>query len=253
MERKVRQKIKQLTKVRSLLQKEVNSSCPFCNNQDVGHFQIHHIDENPSNNEMSNLILLCPTCHSKITKGDISKQEVIEIKSMFLTKHEIECVAITIDSNNCSWEVYENVKNAFKDRGIDKSPYPILNFLLINHSPKTILFTGVELKTKHLPSGLSGIPQPQVLKPIAKFKLEIPKENQTAKYQLMDEIEVPSGRAFKFQIELFNKWQNEYYPIDGRKVLYFSFEFNNSIYVKVPNVYLNCKNEDERMKIQILT
>ena len=26
---------------------------------------IHHIDNNPMNNSMSNLILLCPDCHSK--------------------------------------------------------------------------------------------------------------------------------------------------------------------------------------------
>lgn len=27
---------------------------------------IHHIDGNPRNNEMSNLVLLCPKCHSEV-------------------------------------------------------------------------------------------------------------------------------------------------------------------------------------------
>jgi 5-methylcytosine-specific restriction endonuclease McrA len=27
---------------------------------------IHHIDGNPRNNEISNLVLLCPSCHSKV-------------------------------------------------------------------------------------------------------------------------------------------------------------------------------------------
>lgn len=68
-------------KIKALLQKEINSSCPFCSNDDVGHFQVHHIDENVENNEIDNLLMLCPTCHSKITKKDILEKEVIRIKS----------------------------------------------------------------------------------------------------------------------------------------------------------------------------
>ncbi len=75
---KSRNTIPQKTKVRAELQKEIDSVCPFCVSQDVGHFEIHHIDENPSNNILENLILICPTCHSKITKGDIPPIEVQE-------------------------------------------------------------------------------------------------------------------------------------------------------------------------------
>lgn len=67
-------------KLKAALQKEIGSVCPFCTNKDVEHFEIHHIDENPENNELSNLIMLDPICHSKITKGDITKEEVIKIK-----------------------------------------------------------------------------------------------------------------------------------------------------------------------------
>lgn len=67
-------------KVRAVLQKEVNSICPICSNEDVEHFQIHHIDENPSNNELINLLMLCPNCHSKITKGDITYNSVVLVK-----------------------------------------------------------------------------------------------------------------------------------------------------------------------------
>ncbi len=63
-------------KLKAILQKEINSICPFCDNEDVGHFQVHHIDEDPSNNNFENLIMLCPNCHSKITKGDISESKV---------------------------------------------------------------------------------------------------------------------------------------------------------------------------------
>lgn len=67
-------------KIKALLQKEINSKCPFCISTDVDHFHYHHINENPSNNEVSNLLMVCPLCHSKITKRDISKEEVIEKK-----------------------------------------------------------------------------------------------------------------------------------------------------------------------------
>lgn len=67
-------------KTKTLLQKEINSICPICSNEDVDHFQIHHIDENPENNDFKNLLMLCPTCHSKITKNDITHKSVIDIK-----------------------------------------------------------------------------------------------------------------------------------------------------------------------------
>jgi hypothetical protein len=67
-------------KTKAILQKEIKSMCPICTNEDVEHFHIHHIDENPINNELSNLLMLCPNCHSKITKNDISYESVREIK-----------------------------------------------------------------------------------------------------------------------------------------------------------------------------
>ena len=78
--KKNRVKIPQQNKVRAELQKEVDNECPFCSNGDVGHFEIHHIDENPANNDYSNLILVCPTCHSKIDKRDISMEDVAKRK-----------------------------------------------------------------------------------------------------------------------------------------------------------------------------
>lgn len=67
-------------KIKALLQKEINSTCPFCPSQDVGHFEVHHIDENCENNVYDNLFMVCPTCHSKITKGDIPRESVVSKK-----------------------------------------------------------------------------------------------------------------------------------------------------------------------------
>lgn len=56
---------------------------------------IHHIDGNPRNNEISNLVLLCPTCHSEVIellsekrRKTFVKKFVKELdKSSFSKKH----------------------------------------------------------------------------------------------------------------------------------------------------------------------
>lgn len=53
MTKKIRTRIPKENKLRAELQKEIGSTCPFFNSEDVGHFEIHHIDENPSNNEVN--------------------------------------------------------------------------------------------------------------------------------------------------------------------------------------------------------
>lgn len=73
----VKEKRKKLPpKVRAILQKEIRSECPFCRSDDVAHFEVHHIDSDRSNDELPNLLMLCPTCHSRIEKGDISREQV---------------------------------------------------------------------------------------------------------------------------------------------------------------------------------
>lgn len=46
--------------------------------------EAHHIDENRDNSHISNLCLLCPTCHRKITLGyyelDVENKRLIEVK-----------------------------------------------------------------------------------------------------------------------------------------------------------------------------
>lgn len=71
-------------KIRAELQQEIDSKCPFCLDKQVGHFHVHHIDENPENNNHENLLMVCPTCHSKITKGDIQTKQVKQTKSDLL-------------------------------------------------------------------------------------------------------------------------------------------------------------------------
>jgi hypothetical protein len=123
--KKSRIKIPQENKIRAELQREISSSCPFCEGQEVGHFEIHHIDENPANNDKINLLLLCPTCHSKITKGDISKDEVYKIKLSLLSKQ----LPKTLNTSKVNNNSFKNVNQAIVGDN---------NSIVINHQQKTV-------------------------------------------------------------------------------------------------------------------
>jgi len=61
--------------------------CLCCGwDEDERILEAHHIDENRSNSHISNLCLLCPTCHRKITLGyyklDLENKKLIEIDSL---------------------------------------------------------------------------------------------------------------------------------------------------------------------------
>ena len=57
--------------------------CAICNyNEDTDILQVHHIDENRQNNELDNLIILCPNCHAKLTFGKyklIDRTKIVKI------------------------------------------------------------------------------------------------------------------------------------------------------------------------------
>lgn len=250
MAKKNRTIIPQITKVRAILQKEINSKCPNCENTDVGHFQIHHIDENPKNNQIENLILLCPICHSKITKKDIQIEEVKKWKNNLVNRNaDIQFITVTIDSENCGWEPYENTSNAFEAVNF-KSLFPIFNFTFINNSMKTILLTNIELKNRRLPIGLSGpmIEIPTILRPIIKYKIKLPKDGETIKTTLNEEIIVPKNTAFKFQVEVFSDSMKTFMPRHNKYVLNFKFGFNNDFYIDVPKILLNSSRDYNKLK-----
>lgn len=252
--KKARTRIPQLNKVKAQLQQEVNSQCPFCKRKEVGHFQIHHIDQDPSHNEIHNLLLLCPTCHSKITKGEISLIEVMKVKKAANNKNaEIQFISSTIDSENCGWEPYEGTSNAFKVVRL-KSLFPIFNFTFINNSEKTILLTNIEVTSHRLPIGLSGsMPEiPSILRPIIKYKIRLPEDGTTFNTLLKDEIVIPKSTSFKFQVEVFADYMESFLPPHNKYVLIFRFGFNNDFYMGIPKILLNSDIEYKGLRHVLL-
>ena len=64
---------------------EAGHHCAFCPETVIESLQLHHIDEDPSNNNFENLILACASCHTKITAGVILEADV-RIKKRQLAK-----------------------------------------------------------------------------------------------------------------------------------------------------------------------
>lgn len=61
--------------------------------------EVHHIDGNRENNDLKNLIVLCPNCHSltKSYKHNISEEIVLEIEQRIKNKRGIGETGITLD------------------------------------------------------------------------------------------------------------------------------------------------------------
>jgi len=77
---------KRRVSIPSRLQKQIfqeaGSGCVFCRESEIASLEIHHIDEDPSNNDEVNLILVCRNCHGKITAGELSAADVDMHKKM---------------------------------------------------------------------------------------------------------------------------------------------------------------------------
>lgn len=59
---------------------EAGSRCVFCSERDVSALQVHHIDSDRTKNAFENLILVCASCHAKITAGVIAEAQVVTRK-----------------------------------------------------------------------------------------------------------------------------------------------------------------------------
>ncbi|MEY2520545.1 MAG: hypothetical protein QOF24_2304 [Verrucomicrobiota bacterium] len=81
-----------------LVWQEAGARCVFCPERDVAALQVHHIDSDRTNNAFDNLILVCATCHTKITAGVISESEVITRKRQL--KFEPQTAAAPISNGN---------------------------------------------------------------------------------------------------------------------------------------------------------
>lgn len=170
-------------------------------------------------------------------------------------ENRIKCFTATIDTVKSSWKPFPNAVLAFfQDSNSPKSPFPIFNFVFRNETKNDVLLTQLQLNVKSLPSGIHGLPQASVMKPIARYKWSIVEGQNIA--HLSEPIIATPNAAFLFQIQLSEKssdlFDDQKYPIDGRKALDFSFQFNDDILLRIPKIYLNCKSENDGLDVYIM-
>ncbi|MCA1600557.1 MAG: HNH endonuclease [Acidobacteria bacterium] len=70
------------SRTKKLIFQEARSQCSFCDESEVSALELHHIIsvENGGSNGPENLILVCSSCHSKITQSVMSQVDVVERK-----------------------------------------------------------------------------------------------------------------------------------------------------------------------------
>lgn len=73
--------------IKKKVTQESQSTCPFCGEDDVSTAQFHHIRPVAEGgaNSLKNLIYICANCHSRVTQGQISPNEVARVKGMLAT------------------------------------------------------------------------------------------------------------------------------------------------------------------------
>lgn len=72
--------------VKRKITQESNSTCPFCGDRDVSAAEFHHIKPLSEGGESTedNIIYTCSNCHSKITRGEVGRAEVLRVKSQLV-------------------------------------------------------------------------------------------------------------------------------------------------------------------------
>lgn len=115
---KPRKKIPKLTEKQ--MYQEANNSCSLCPESDVAVLELHHIDEDPSNNAPSNLIVVCSSCHTKITKGLYSTADVITRKRELAWIHEVRQrnrngVSISVNNSTVTGNITQNITKIHTD------------------------------------------------------------------------------------------------------------------------------------------
>jgi HNH endonuclease len=80
---------------------------------------VHHIDEDPSNNDPSNLIALCPTCHSAFHRKTYSVEAIKFWKLMLqqlnaaYDRNTINLLLMLAEFEEAKWDKYEVTGDGF--------------------------------------------------------------------------------------------------------------------------------------------
>ncbi len=95
---------------------QAGSRCSFCDEAEVAALQVHHIDGDPANNVLDNLLVACASCHAKVTWGIISETDVRARKRDLATAcrnhnqaNPAPAVQVTITDSRFRGDIAQNI------------------------------------------------------------------------------------------------------------------------------------------------
>jgi len=102
---------------------QAGSVCAFCPEHEIAALQVHHIDGDPSSNVLENLLIVCATCHTKITRGVISEADVRTKKREVEWRHDqrtarapTATVSVNIAGSTFRGDIAGNITKIFTPR-----------------------------------------------------------------------------------------------------------------------------------------
>lgn len=156
----------------------------------------------------------------------------------------VEIISFNIDDSVCGWYKHPHAENSFYPHNNTKSPFPILDFCLLNDSGKTLILKAIYGKSTRFDRGLSGKPtdEPRVLEPLDAYDLWLDSSLEYSVCEPRNKIEILDSRAIRFQVRLLIKNNGEsnwsYIPNEPMSVQ-FRFGFSSNLTIEGPLILLN--------------
>jgi hypothetical protein len=118
---------------------ESGGRCPFCDQADVATFEYHHIDSDPLNNDFSNLLIVCSSCHSKVNRGIITAQDVLDLKNELRNEGTMKddkkpAVSVNIEGSTFNGDIAQNIYKLA--RRTKPPPVPVFGSIRANPAKK---------------------------------------------------------------------------------------------------------------------
>lgn len=163
----------------------------------------------------------------------------------------VAIAALTLDDRSCAWTNTDNF-NLSVIRNPDSSlhPFPVFDVTLINTGSDIVILKAIELKVRSLESGISGLPRAELVKPIARYLLQVVQQGD--KLVIPDPIAIPSQAPVRVQLELFQNTSVGKTPPTGRHLIRFVFHINENLKVMSKVIRLNTECDDDFLQISVV-
>jgi len=184
-----------------------------------------------------------------LPKYDDHLMKIIELERNESSSSKIKFGSFSIIEKQCAWTKGDN-NSFFLNEESNLSFNPVFDFSVINNSAEQVVLNGISVDTYFLPEGLSGFPQPYVIKVFEKYRLNIGQGENSLVFD--DPINVPAQASIRLQIEFHNTVGTESYRLKSRILLRMSINYNKSDKLLTETIRLNTEKDSNKVMIYTL-